>query len=44
MGLLLRRERLYLGEAPGSWGREALGKHFVDHLQPESEPAPAEDN
>lgn len=33
-----------LGKAGDSWGREALGKHLLDDLQPVPEAAPAEDN
>lgn len=31
------------GKAHGSWRREALGENCLDHLQPESEPAAAEE-
>lgn len=33
-----------LGKARASWGREGLGKHVWGHLQPDSEPPPAEEN
>lgn len=43
-GVAAEQRGCALGKAGDSWGREALGKHFLDHSQPVAEAAPAEDN
>lgn len=43
-GVAAEQRGCALGKAGDSCGREALGKHFLDHSQPVAEAAPAEDN
>lgn len=43
-GIAAEERGCALGKTADSWGREALGKHLLDHLQPVPEAAPAEGN